>query len=279
MKVLLYCPLCDDISPAEVCNYKKVLVRCNSCGIIFVPRMSGCNDNHDFYRQSATSPFNYYSRNLAASEKNSQYLFSIISRFAQPGKVLDIGCSTGIFMQCAEKHGFEAEGLEIDPNCVRMCNEKFGLKVHNKSVEESEFDKNRFDLINLGDVIEHFVKPLPAMRKIQTWLKPGGIVSISTPDIKSVAARWFQIKPDEHLTYFNSTTLSSILEKAGFKVIYKAPFDPWRDLFSLRYSTTMNLFPLLPGIINFLSQAIGSENFLFRLPFHENLIMIAQVPE
>ena len=73
-------------------------------------------------------------------------------------------------------------------------------------------------MVCLNDVIEHFPDPMKVMRLVPPLLRPGGILVVNTPNWDNVVARTFQLKPKEHVFYFNTKTVTRILEQAGFAV-------------------------------------------------------------
>ncbi|MBF0544045.1 MAG: methyltransferase domain-containing protein [Candidatus Riflebacteria bacterium] len=282
-----FCPLCQNLREVQLWRNYRHLVQCRVCKLKFVPTKK--QENHEFYRQPENSPFTYYSQNKAASEKNADELFGIYEKLlrrnsedevfepiVKGSKILDVGCSAGAFLQKARANGAVGTGIEINADCVNFCVNDLNLNVKKQSVEEAEFESHSFDLVNLGDVIEHLVQPLHALKKIFGWLKPGGFLTICTPDLRSIGTRIFQIKPDEHLLYFTEKTLSKLLKKSDFEVIFCSNFDPWRDLDSLKYSTTFRRYPFALKILDLATKTLGKDELLFRLPLRENLIMVGR---
>ena len=72
----------------------------------------------------------------------------------------------------------------------------------------------------LSDVIEHVRDPLALLRMTRQWLRPGGILLVATPSLKSpsfqlMRTKWMEFKT-EHLTYFSPSNLQMALYKSGF---------------------------------------------------------------
>ena len=137
------------------------------------------------------------------------------------GRLLDVGCATGFFLELAETLGWSASGVELSHAAADKARQRFGDRVVHGTLESAQFDDNSFDLVTLFDVIEHIPSPVPFVTEITRVLKPGGRALIVTPDISSFSARvmgrtWLHYKP-EHLFYYSADTLSRLLQAAGLE--------------------------------------------------------------
>ena len=116
-----------------------------------------------------------------------------------------------------------------------------GIEKHNPSVlpfvsigdaitdvEACIYSKKRFNLINLGNVLEHVTDPISLLEKIKKILLPDGILRIVVPNDYSQLQELLQqqgslnyewVHPPEHLSYFNFDNLPKLLEATGFKVV------------------------------------------------------------
>ena len=86
-----------------------------------------------------------------------------------------------------------------------------------------------FDVVVCADVLEHFYKPEELLRKIRGWLKPGGLLLTSIPNIANVSMRLSLLAGQfnyaerglldrTHLTFFTRSTARALLEKEGFRI-------------------------------------------------------------
>jgi 2-polyprenyl-3-methyl-5-hydroxy-6-metoxy-1,4-benzoquinol methylase len=140
------------------------------------------------------------------------------------GVAVDVGAGSGAFSLCLKESGFFSEVIALDLSrfCVQAC-QKQGLKTHLGQVKELA---NSFaDFICMNDLFEHVFDPLVLLKQCYAVLKPGGFVSIATPngegfDFKILKGKTGNITPPEHLTYFNPSSLSALFKKAGFETIY-----------------------------------------------------------
>lgn len=110
------------------------------------------------------------------------------------GRLLDIGCAGGFFMDEARKAGFEVDGIEFNPSMVKHAREKLGLDVIQGGVEKIPADAfadeaRKFDVVVLLDVLEHVPRPGEMLAKVHKWMKPGATLMIRGPLSNSPLAR------------------------------------------------------------------------------------------
>jgi SAM-dependent methyltransferase len=91
----------------------------------------------------------------------------------------------------------------------------------------SEREPGSFDAVTLWNVLEHLHDPVRDLGKIRRWLRPGGILALSTPNYDSVVrlargARWHGFKLDEHLSLFSPQTIGFLLEETGYEPLHLA---------------------------------------------------------
>ena len=146
-----------------------------------------------------------------------------ISRYATPGKILDVGCSIGLFLNEAKEEGWEVYGLELNKRACEVAKEKFDLDISPKTLEESGYPQNHFDAVSLWEVLEHVSDPTDLLVQVNRILKENGTLIILVPNINSLAVRVMHEKSSafgkNHLWYFSPATLTKLLKKTNFNVI------------------------------------------------------------
>ena len=196
-----------------------------------------------------------------------------LSQFVQPGKLLDVGCAAGFFLDEARKIGWQVQGLDVSSFAVQYAAEHFGVDVQQGSFTDLNFPANSYDLISMWDVIEHVPNPKSYIEQAAKLLKKGGVFVMATPDVDSLPAkltgkRWVGFKlSEEHVYYFSARTLGKMLNDAGFEVI---------DTRHVGKYVTIRLFldrlgmylPWLSGILQFFERAFKlSERAAYVNPF------------
>jgi len=157
----------------------------------------------------------------------------------QQGRLLEIGCGSGAMLNYMGSLGWQAEGIDVDPSAVANAKSK-GLKVVLGSLEEQGYNDNSFDAIMASHVIEHVPDPQGLLAECYRILKPGGMISIVTPNIKAFGHSFFKqsylaLDPPRHLMLYNDKALHSLVQKAGFAGIKTK--TTVRDAHSLYWSS------------------------------------------
>jgi SAM-dependent methyltransferase len=145
-------------------------------------------------------------------------------------RLLDIGCGNGAFVTAARAWGWDAEGLDPDPNAAAV-GRATGLPITVGSLPKVSYPDGSFAAVTMSHSIEHLHDPVAGLREIRRILQPGGTIWIDTPNLSSTGhkifgAAWRGLEPPRHLVLFTATTLISTLFRAGFDQIreVRAPF-------------------------------------------------------
>jgi 2-polyprenyl-3-methyl-5-hydroxy-6-metoxy-1,4-benzoquinol methylase len=156
--------------------------------------------------------------------------YGFIRKYIMRGRLLDIGCSAGFFLNVARDHNWETHGLEISQDTAAIAKERYHLKVTVGTPEESTFPSHYFDVVTMWDVLEHVEDPKKTLRFVNRILKDDGIVAISTPNIDGLFPKlsykvanfinyWPHPEPPRHLFQFSRKTLGQVLKLTGFKLL------------------------------------------------------------
>lgn len=140
-----------------------------------------------------------------------------------PGRLLEIGFGGGRFLHRMKRGGWQVEGVDFDPEATRRARERYGLDVHTGELAAMKYEGDRFDAIVMSHSIEHLVAPRAALEECLRILKPGGTISITTPNSASLAHRlhgrnWRGLEPPRHLQIFSSASLRVLVEKSGLEL-------------------------------------------------------------
>ena len=218
------CPLCGG-KGANV-KYKwnfAHLLECK-CGFAYLDRHPSTEELNTLYSADYYASWGFAGEEgitLGAMKKRtfSKHL-SKIHEHAEIGKILDVGCATGFFLEVAKNEGWDVYGVELSKFAANLARKKLGASIFNGFLEDSNFDNDFFDIITLFDLLEHVPSPHSFLSEVHRILKPGGKLLIVTPDMGSLSStimgkKWSHYK-DEHLYYFSRETIKLMLQKNGF---------------------------------------------------------------
>lgn len=220
------------------------LYRCQNCGLVFYD----FKKNYKKFLEEQYSKGYYtgdprldsyfdYGKDKANIIKNMRWYFKEILRFKENGKLLDVGCAYGYFMEVAKEAGFEVFGVDSSDYAVKQAKKKFGKKVKKAFLSEVNFREKSFDVVTLFDVFEHLENPEGDLKKVNKILKDDGLLVIATGDTGSLWAkisgrRWTFWNPPQHIFYFNQENIKRILGETGFRIVKITKNGKW---LSLRY--------------------------------------------
>ena len=232
------CNLCNSNSTRKFMMVKGFnIVKCKKCGLAYVnPRLKE-KKLHEIYDKK------YFSNKAFNGAKTSFYGYGkyleeedcikdtfkkrlkIINKLSRKGRLLDIGCALGFFLELARDDGWDVQGLEISKYAYNYAKNMLKLPVINKTLEKSGFKSNSFDVVTMFDIIEHLPDPKSTLKEIRRLLKPNGLLVITTPNIGSITAKilwrnWEEVRRvREHIYFFSENTLKKILESLNFEVL------------------------------------------------------------
>lgn len=143
-------------------------------------------------------------------------------RIERPGRMLDVGCGSGVALVRFRRLGWEAIGVEPDPRAVRTGREH-GLEIIEGRLEGAGFAEASFDYVRLDHSFEHLRDPLGTLRELRRILRPGGRLFVSVPEFGSTTRRWWGgywwfLGLPVHTYQYSHRTLPRLLQKEGFEV-------------------------------------------------------------
>ncbi len=231
------CPLCGfdrPLAPFVTRPDALDVVSCPGCGFFFVSPCPGRDSLRAFYSRygSAHRGLSYDEREarralrapLWRSTEDPRVAALLTTGGIAGLKLLDVGCSRGEFLASARALGGVPAGLEMDGEAVAFVENKLGIPVIAGDVEQVALAQEQFDAITCWDLIEHLRYPMDVLHKLVAALKPGGRIAFWTPNgglIQTWGKDWIGFRVDlEHLQYFDSHSLCSLLRRVNTDVIY-----------------------------------------------------------
>lgn len=226
------CNLCDADDPDQRRQLNGWdIVSCRHCGLIYVNPMPDADALQEFYSeaffQGECRPAGYadYVRDREVHMQQFRAFWPLVRRkFPDPGRVLDVGCAMGLFLDMVRDEGWETVGIELSGFAAQWARDHLDLDVRAGTIFDVSVPQGAFDVVTLWATVEHLADPLGTLREIYRVLKPGGIILITTGEVEGILDRlstglcyWYE--PPAHLYYFSISTMGTMLQQAGFQVL------------------------------------------------------------
>jgi SAM-dependent methyltransferase len=234
------CPLCGyedaetvleapDPSPVGGPGMVFAVVRCRRCGTAFTNPRPDPDSIGAFYpadykphrrprKMAENKPVSLVGRLTGRSKERRGLL-----PWPGPGRLLDFGCGGGSYLKRMADQGWTVTGLDASVGAVRQVQEELGLAALVGSLPHPDLEPCSFEVVTMWHSLEHVHDPVTILREAFKLLVPGGKLIVATPNIASwpfkwFGKSWFGLDLPRHMTHFTPTSLSAVLEAAGFRV-------------------------------------------------------------
>ena len=216
------CSICSEAMENLWPSNNHCYFRCPKCEFVSVAPVPGTDVLRDYYAKAYIVDFEGYRGNIRRHGLND---IKLLEDIAGPGRLLEIGSSWGLFLEAARRRGWQVRGIEISDTAAKWAKEKLRLEVDCGTIEDfvSRADAT-FDVVVAWHVIEHVQNPIAFLRIVRESLRPGGVLALRTPNIRSLPARingwaWQWVGAPAHLSLFSTKALTLAAEKTGFSVL------------------------------------------------------------
>ena len=136
-------------------------------------------------------------------------------------KLLEVGCSAGMFLNHIKASVKEIAGLDYDIKSSKFTSDLCSCKVYNN---EKKLPRDYFDIICLFQTLEHVHNPELFLQDVLKSLKYNGLVYIEVPNLYDALVSTYDIPfhytfffHTAHLWYFSEKSLIKLMTKLGFK--------------------------------------------------------------
>ena len=142
------------------------------------------------------------------------------------GRLLDVGCATGRFLQQMASVGWRVSGIELDPVAAAKAR-TVTPDIAIGDPAEVTLPAKSFDVVTAFHVVEHLPDPATALRNMLAWLAPGGLLIVEVPNFggwggATFGRFWSGLDFPRHLIHFTPATMRALVERCGGRVV-----DEW----------------------------------------------------
>jgi len=214
----------------------RFLVRCLRCGLVSVHPLPRSDELRSLYLDDAVMQQYreahgraYVMGDLEPEPHLGRRLEVLEGYLGGPGRILDVGAGSGVFLALARSRGWDVAGIELSRPAVQAARERFGIELVHGPMEENNFPNAAFDAVHISHVLEHFLDPLQALGEIRRVLRPRGVLVVEAPNefddffgnTRSLLGRPRQPYevPSPHTYFFTPWTLRGLLARAGFRTV------------------------------------------------------------
>jgi SAM-dependent methyltransferase len=138
------------------------------------------------------------------------------------GRLLDVGCANGRFLNQMKIVGWRVAGIEIDPMAASKA-KTVTPDVFVGDPLDAPFSPGAFDVVTSFHVVEHLTRPVAALARMIDWLAPNGLLIVEVPNAGGAGGRlfgryWSGLDFPRHLVHFTPSTMAAMVERAGGRV-------------------------------------------------------------
>jgi len=226
------CPLSGDYTAVVVANrdrrgnpLRTVISR--RSGLVFVDPRPTSEELAQFYLRHYRNVYKSSSlpswKHTARAAGVAQLRMGMIRHIAPPGsRILDVGTGSGELLYVGQQHGYQMEGIEIDPRYAEFGRRTYGVELRTQSWEDLSEPPETFDVVTIFHVLEHLENPVRVLGKLSRLLRPGGKLIVEVPNVESTATSFSQKWHYGHLYHFNVASMLALGNRCGLQADYFA---------------------------------------------------------
>jgi len=246
------CPVCGSLTGKPLRQFTRQVrlafpgpvVQCPGCGLGRLATLPSSAELLRYYAgPSYLAGFQTAGIDMVTQARQSQgaliaRLESLEQQSGRPGRLLDVGASSGAFLALAQARGWDIAGVELGDEGVRQARMQHGIELFHGPLEQAPFADESFDVVHASHVLEHLPDPAGFLGSCRKLLKTQGILVIEVPSelgdlFSRVRATLLRRLPESvsvpspHLYFFTPASLKRLFVQNGFAV--KMLSTPRRD--------------------------------------------------
>lgn len=222
------CPVCSARNYKHFCFSQDGFeyVVCSNCSMIYTTKILTPKAYRIFQEQLAESEKMWASEREEDKNADKKRFFRYIQMFKKyvygGRKLLDIGCFTGVFLECAKDAGFSPSGVEIHEDKATVAARKgFPVKVGDfENLDVGEV----YQVVTLWESLEHMNNPRLVVQKVRSILSDQGIIVFTVPNgdalsVKVLSHHLVWLTGSGHKNMFTPSAVVYLLRDNGFELV------------------------------------------------------------
>jgi SAM-dependent methyltransferase len=201
---------------------------CKNCGLVFINPLPAADDYGMMYSASYHDEFYF-------NETAPDYInwYQLLEKYGNGKKILDFGCGDASFLKFFHQRNYQCTGVEYDPALVdRLRKENPAIQFY--TVDEFWKQEEQYNVIFMGDVLEHISTPAAFLNRLMDKLKAGGLIAAQGPleNNRNLALRFRKLTSGikttlskspiashvpYHISFSNAKNQKAVFERAGLE--------------------------------------------------------------
>jgi SAM-dependent methyltransferase len=180
-----------------------------------------------------------------------------MSRRCPRGRLLEVGCGAGFFLNEARALGYEVMGMEPNRSCAQRL-DALQIPVVQDFIEDNSLPRHSFDIVYHCDLLAHFPDPIHSLSAMCDLLKPGGMLCFEVGLLGGVSPSWYKLVGrlglGQHLWLYSDRAFRILMVRAGLRILHIQYFGLSAAIIGVRVLGAVNKRLLSPAL-----QAISSK--------------------
>lgn len=282
------CRLCGEAveGRAGLTFGRFALSRCGACGFEQIAPEPRSDELDALYNALYFQKAKYNDPKAIELEYQRRHRLFARANLKPGDRILEVGCGAGQFIAtCADTYDWH--GMDYSPAGIEEAKSRLPELPEGRLIAgpiESYVPQDAgdgFDAVVIFDTIEHIYWPKQIFEKSAAWLKPGGRLILSTPDIGAVMARvtgkrWPFMTPPEHLSFFTQASMRQALGDVGLETSFARSWGKFANLAFVIYKA--GRVGLAPKAFGRWASAMGLGKVTLYVPTGDVMYIIAEKP-
>ena len=225
----MICKVCDSDKYNKIGEIKgiwkenKNIYQCEKCLLYFIESPSDEEIyllyKNEYHNKIKNKIFELAKSKMRYARCLNQFNFIKNSINCDNKKICEIGAFDGLLLNIFKNNGCEVFGYELNDNAREYAKKKYNIDLKPDFLK----DNQKYDIIILSHVIEHFKEPKEILLKIKSMLNDNGFIFIEVPNspLKNQCSYETLIKylTTAHTVNFNMDNLKAFSENCGLKIV------------------------------------------------------------